>query len=75
MFEIFNNPTFWNAIKGNTLYHELTPREIKILKCRIIKKMTLKKTGQEFEVATERVRQIEAKALEKIRKSFKINNK
>lgn len=70
MFEIFNNPVFWNAIKGNTLYHELTQREIKILECKIIKKMTLEKTGQEFGVTRERIRQIEAKALEKIRKNF-----
>lgn len=70
MFEIFNNPTFWKAINGNTSYHELTPREMKVLEFRIIKKMTLKETGKEFEVTGDRIRQIEAKALERIRKSF-----
>ena len=74
MFEIFNNSKFWNSIKGNTIYCELTPREMKVLEFRLVEKMTLEKIAQELEVTRERIRQIEAKGLEKIRKNFIIKN-
>jgi len=51
---------------------ELSPREKKILEMRfgLLDGVahTLEEVGQEFEVTRERIRQIEAKALEKIQK-------
>ncbi len=56
---------------------ELQPREKKILEMRFGLTdgitHTLEEVGQEFGVTRERIRQIEAKALEKTRKSHKIN--
>jgi RNA polymerase primary sigma factor len=55
----------------------LTPREQKILKIRFGLEdgvvHTLEEVGQEFGVTRERIRQIEAKALEKIREHDGIN--
>ena len=49
----------------------LTPREAKVLKLRFGledgKARTLEEVGREFEVTRERIRQIEAKALRKLR--------
>jgi RNA polymerase primary sigma factor len=55
---------------------DLTPREQKILEMRfgLLDGMnhTLEEVGKEFDVTRERIRQIEAKALEKIREHYKI---
>ena len=55
-----------------TLLSGLTDREQKILKLRFGledgKSHTLEEVGQEFSVTRERIRQIEAKALAKLRK-------
>lgn len=60
----------------NEIIDELQPREKKILEMRfgIIDGIThtLEEVGQEFGVTRERIRQIEAKALDKIRKNLKI---
>ena len=49
----------------------LTPREAKVLKLRFGledgRTRTLEEVGKEFEVTRERIRQIEAKALRKLR--------
>lgn len=54
----------------------LSPREQKILEMRfgLVDGVahTLEEVGQEFEVTRERIRQIEAKALEKIKKDEEI---
>lgn len=59
------------------IINELQPREKKILEMRfgLVDGIThtLEEVGQEFGVTRERIRQIEAKALEKIRKSHKIS--
>lgn len=56
----------------NTMLELLTPREQKILKMRFGledgRSHTLEEVGQEFGVTRERIRQIEAKALSKLRK-------
>ncbi|HLD81810.1 MAG TPA: sigma-70 family RNA polymerase sigma factor [Patescibacteria group bacterium] len=58
------------------LIHELSPREQKILEMRFGLNdgvsHTLEEVGQEFDVTRERIRQIEAKALEKIKASRNI---
>jgi RNA polymerase primary sigma factor len=45
---------------------QLTPKEVRVLEMRMEKK-TLEEVGREFGVTRERIRQIEAKAQEKIR--------
>ena len=55
----------------NEVLHTLTPREEKVLKLRFGledgRTRTLEEVGQEFQITRERIRQIEAKALRKIR--------
>jgi RNA polymerase sigma factor (sigma-70 family) len=51
----------------NRLLSTLTAREEKVLRMIYYGDMTLRGTGQEFEVSCERIRQIEAKALRKLR--------
>ncbi len=57
--------------KINEVLKTLTPREAKVVKLRFGlengKPMTLEEVGKEFDVTRERIRQIEAKALRKIR--------
>jgi len=51
----------------NELLHELTPREEKVLRMRFISGYTLDEIGKELNVQQERIRQIEEKALSKLR--------
>jgi RNA polymerase primary sigma factor len=57
----------------SNLLHTLTPREEKVIKMRFGLEdgleHTLEEVGQYFEVTRERIRQIEAKALRKLRRS------
>ena len=45
----------------------LNPRDYKVLKMRFIERRTFEEVGKVFGVTRERIRQIEAKSLEKIR--------
>lgn len=60
--------TFRKSLKG------LSEREQKVISYRfgLIEPKTLEDTGREFGVTRERIRQIEAKALEKV--NFELNN-
>lgn len=51
----------------------LTPRERKVIECRFIDDMTLEKTGNIFNVNRERIRQIEARALRKLRHESRLD--
>jgi hypothetical protein len=51
----------------------LTERERGVLACRFQRKLTLEQCGKEYGVTRERVRQIEAKALRKLRHPSKAN--
>ena len=55
----------------NSMLESLTPREIEVIKHRFAldghKELTLKEVGELFNVSRERVRQIEAKILRKLR--------
>lgn len=56
------------------IYNEyLTEREIYVIKMRFIKQLTLKHIGKLLNVGTERIRQIEAKALHKLRRKYIMN--
>ena len=56
---------------ARTCSHTLTPREAKVLRMRFGIDMntdhTLEEVGKQFDVTRERIRQIEAKALRKLR--------
>ncbi len=54
-----------NAIEK--IYKTLTPKECAVLKSRYIDRKTLTEVGLDFGVSRERIRQIEAKALRKMR--------
>jgi len=49
------------------LLNTLTLREKIVIECRIFNKMTLQKTGELYHVSRERVRQIQSRALKKLR--------
>ena len=51
----------------------LSEREQGVLACRFQRKLTLEQTGKEYCVTRERIRQIEAKALRKLRHPIKAN--
>lgn len=48
--------------------YSLTPREDKVIKMRYFNNLTLRKIGEELSVGQERIRQMEAKSLRKLRK-------
>ena len=60
------------------VFSELTPKEQKVLRLRFgigqPKPMTLTQIGEEFNASRERIRQIELKAMAKLRKSCKAQN-
>ena len=71
-----------NGLDADTLYVKLatlTPREEAVLRLRYgigrDRAYTLEEVGNEFCVTRERVRQIEAKAMRKLRKRFGIKEK
>ena len=51
----------------------LTEREQGVLACRFQRKLTLEQTGKEYGITRERIRQIEAKALRKLRHPTRAN--
>lgn len=51
-------------------YKQLSPREQKILHNRFFEKKTIEEVGQEFGVTSERIKQIEKKAIEKLREFY-----
>ena len=51
----------------NEVLDSLTPREKKVLQLRFYQEEKLESTGKAFDVSTERIRQIEGKALRKLR--------
>lgn len=61
----------------NEVLHTLTPREEAIIKMRFGlidgKEMTLEQVGQKFNITRERIRQIEVKALKKLKKPNRAN--
>jgi RNA polymerase sigma factor (sigma-70 family) len=66
----FSNKEFENYLS----IPRLNPREREILRMRYEHDMTLEETGRELKVTRERVRQIETRALSKIRQKEKIGN-
>jgi RNA polymerase primary sigma factor len=60
------------------IFSGLTDREKKVLACRYgiggVDTMTLEEVGKLFDVTRERVRQIEAKALKKVRNRARLAN-
>jgi RNA polymerase sigma factor (sigma-70 family) len=58
------------AIFGKDIFSLLNTREQRIIEMRFTKRMTLKQVADEFQVTVERVRQVESKALEIIRKTI-----
>jgi len=64
-FETFIYPYFQAKHKDGSLI--LTPREQKVLELRFSNRMTLEELSKYFDVTRERIRQIEYKAIEKIK--------
>lgn len=67
------NNNISDIIKMKAKLHELTPRENKILELRYYCDLKLEEVGEEFMVTRERIRQVEAKALRKLRTKMKIS--
>ena len=65
------------VVATQKILNSLTPREAKVLRMRFGINMntdhTLEEVGEEFGVTRERIRQIESKALERIREHIDIN--
>lgn len=55
------------AERFRIMLETLTERERRVIYCRFYKQLTLEQTAENFTVAKERIRQIEAKALRKLR--------
>ena len=51
----------------NIMKYKLTPREFAVIRARFFKGWTFKRTGEYFNLTKERIRQIEMKALRKLR--------
>ncbi len=62
--------------KLRDIFNTLTPKEEKVVKCRLglfgEKKLTLEKIGSNFSVTRERIRQVEAKAIRKLKHPARI---
>ena len=54
-------------IESMITHHALSPRETKVLRCRFVEDLSLEETAKRFDVSRERIRQMEQKALRKLR--------
>ena len=60
--------SIWKSELWELVREILSPREIKILTFRFVQQLTLEESGDACDVTRERIRQIEAKALRKLRR-------